>query len=70
MGVSYNKKNMEDASSYYKGSGPEKKEKEGESMWEQAKGLIGLGDSEDDAEGEAIKRKMDRFNRSKPVGLP
>ena len=57
----YNKKNMEDASSYYKPSAAQKSMEDGVSnMWNKVKGLVG-GDDEGDAMKQALDKRSKKY---------
>lgn len=61
MPVSYNKKNMEDASSYFKPSeGQQKFEKGLSDTWNSVKGLVG-GSNDGDAMSEALKKRSKKY---------
>lgn len=61
MPVGYNKKNMEEASSYYKPSeGQQNLEKGISDTWRSIKGLVGA-DDEGDAMKSALKNRSKKF---------
>jgi hypothetical protein len=61
MGVSYNKKNMEEASSYFKPSQGQKDMEDGLSnAWNKVKGLVGAGE-DGDAMSESLKKRAKKY---------
>jgi hypothetical protein len=60
--VPYHKKNMEDASSYYKGSTRQDIEDTVSQGWNKIKGLVGGGEEEkESAMGKALRERRQRL---------